>query len=121
MFIRSFSSVIRQTADGFVVPNAADWAVCGGMAVACVPDVRPLPPQSTYAEPTLMWRLRNSNDGRHAYSVIVPSGSKATAGWFSQGILQESHTFATWHEALCWLDKKLETLRLHSWLVDDDD
>ena len=67
-----------------------------------------------------MWRLRNSADGRRAYSVIVPHGSMATAGWFSQGILQESRAFTTWHDALCWLDHKFKTLTSHSWQPEDD-
>ena len=73
---------------------------------------------STYAEPTIMWRLRNSDDGRDAYSVIVPHGSKATAGWFSQGIPQESSDFATWRDAIRWLEAKLVTLQLHGWHVE---
>jgi hypothetical protein len=66
-----------------------------------------------------MWRLRNCQDGRGAYSVVVPHGSKATAGWFSQGIPQESHDFGTWHDAMCWLDAKLVTLQLHGWHVEE--
>jgi hypothetical protein len=77
-----------------------------------------LPLKSTYAEPTIMWRLRNSDDGRGAYSVIVPHGSKATAGWFSQGTPQESCDFATWHDAVRWLEDKLVTLQLHGWHVE---
>lgn len=76
-----------------------------------------LPP--TYAEPTVMWRLRHSEDGRGAYSVIVPRRSKITAGWFSQGILQESRDFATYHTAIRWLEHKLEMLQLHGWQVED--
>src|SRR5216684_4816616 len=79
---------------------------------------QPPPLKSTYAEPTIMWRLRNSDDGRDAYSVIVPHGSKATAGWFSQGIPQESSDFATWHDAVRWLEDKLVTLQLHGWHVE---
>jgi hypothetical protein len=74
-----------------------------------------LPLKSTYDEPTVMWRLRNSDDGRRAYAVIVPHGSKATAGWFSQGILQESRGFETWHDAMRWLEDKLATLQMHRW------
>jgi hypothetical protein len=77
--------------------------------------MRRMPPDSTYAEPTIMWRLRNSNDGRRAYAVIVPRGSKATARWFSQGIPQESFDFATWADALHWVESKLVTLQLHGW------
>jgi hypothetical protein len=66
-----------------------------------------------------MWRLRNSDDGRRAYSVIVPRGLKATAGWFNQGITQESRDFETWHDAIQWLERKLVTLQLHGWHVDD--
>ena len=66
-----------------------------------------------------MWRLRNSDDDRCAYSVIVPHGSKATAGWFSQGILQESRNFPTWHEAIGWVDDKLATLQRHGWRAED--
>ena len=54
-----------------------------------------------------------------SHSVIVPHGSKATAGWFSQGIPQESRDFATWHDAMRWLEGKLVTLQLHSWHVED--
>jgi hypothetical protein len=50
--------------------------------------------------------------------VIVPRGSKATAGWFSQSILQESREFATWREAINWLDHKRATLQLHGWHVE---
>ena len=77
------------------------------------------PLESTYAEPTVMWRLRNTNDGRDAYSVIVPNGSRATAAWFSQGILQESHGFVSWFGALRWVDNKLATLQSHGWHVED--
>jgi hypothetical protein len=66
-----------------------------------------------------MWRLRNSDDGRRAYSVIAPHGSKATAGWFSQGIPQEARHFETWHEALQWLENKLTTLQSHGWQPED--
>jgi hypothetical protein len=68
-----------------------------------------------------MWRLRNSNDGRSAYAVIVPYGSKASAGWFSQGLLQESRGFATWTEAINWLEEKLVTLQLHGWHIEASD
>ena len=78
-----------------------------------------LPLKSTYAEPTLMWRLRNSEDGRHAYAIIVPHGSKATAGWFSQATLQESRDFATWHDAMRWLDDTLMTLQSRGWHAED--
>ncbi len=78
-----------------------------------------LPRKSTYAEPTLMWRLRNADDGRHAYSIIVPNGSKATAGWFSQGMLQESRDFRTWHDAIWWLEEKLMTLQSNGWDPED--
>jgi hypothetical protein len=81
--------------------------------------VAKLPLKSTYAEPTIMWRIHNAADGRRAYSVILPNGSKATAGWFSQGIPQESRAFATWHDAICWLTNKLATLQLHGWQLED--
>jgi hypothetical protein len=75
--------------------------------------------KSTYAEPTVMWRLQNSDDGRRAYSVIVPQGSQATAGWFSQGIPQESREFPTWHAAIRWVEAKQVTLQLNGWHVDE--
>jgi hypothetical protein len=81
--------------------------------------VAQLPLESTYEEPTVMWRLHNSSDNRRAYSVIVPHGSKATAGWFSQGLLQESRNFATWHDAICWIEEKQVTLQMHGWHVAD--
>ena len=62
-----------------------------------------------------MWRLHNPVDDRRAYSVIIPHGSKATAGWFSQGIAQESREFATWHDAIRWVEDKLAMLQLHGW------
>jgi hypothetical protein len=76
-------------------------------------------PFTTYAEPTVMWRVRNSDDGRRAYAVVVPRGAKAAAGWLSQGILQESYDFATWHDAVQWMEKKLLTLEAHGWTSDD--
>jgi len=82
-------------------------------------DVAQVPPKSTYAEPTVMWRLCNTDDNRRAFAMIVPHGSKATAGWFSQGIPQESRDFATWHDAITWLEVKLQTLRLRGWRLDD--
>jgi hypothetical protein len=77
------------------------------------------PLNATYAEPTIMWRLRNPEDGRRAFSIIIPLGPKATATWFSQGIRQESRDFATWHDAIYWLEKKRVTLRLHGWHVEE--
>ena len=71
--------------------------------------------KSTYAEPTIMWRLRHSDDGGRAFSVIIPLGSRATAAWFSRGACQESRDFATWHDALYWLEKTRLTLRLSGW------
>ena len=75
--------------------------------------------KSTYAEPTVMWRLQNSDDGRRAYAVIVPQGWQATAGWFSQGIPQECREFPTWHGAIRWVEAKLVTLQLHGWHLDE--
>lgn len=66
-----------------------------------------------------MWRVRNAEDNRRGYAVVLPRGSKAVAGWFSQGIPQESRDFATWHDAIVWLDEKLATLQSHGWLLDD--
>lgn len=66
-----------------------------------------------------MWRLLNADDGRRAYAVIIPHGSKATAGWVSQGIPQESRDFVTWHDALRWLEDKLATLQANNWQLDD--
>src|SRR5688572_23553187 len=81
--------------------------------------VAKVPPKSTYAEPTVMWRLCNTDDNRRAYAMIVPHGSKATAGWFSQGIPQESRDFATWHDAISWLEVKLRALQSRGWRLDD--
>ena len=66
-----------------------------------------------------MWRIYNTTDGRRAFAVIVPHGSTAKAGWFSQGILQESGAFVSWHAAMCWLEAKLVTLELHDWHLED--
>jgi hypothetical protein len=77
--------------------------------------VAKIPLESTYSEPTIMWRICNTTDGRRGFAVIVPQGSKAKAGWFSQGIPQESRTFVSWHAAMCWLEAKLVTLELHDW------
>ena len=77
--------------------------------------------KTTYAEPTIMWRLKNIRDGRHAYAVIVPHGLQATAGWFSQGLPQESRHFQTWTHAIGWLHKKRLTLEDHGWSLEEDD
>ena len=74
---------------------------------------------STYSEPTIMWRIYNTTDGRRAFAVIVPQGSTAKAGWFSQGIPQESRTFVSWHGAMRWLEAKLVTLELHDWHLEE--
>ncbi len=66
-----------------------------------------------------MWRICNTTDGRRAFAVIVPQGSKAKAGWFSQGIPQESRAFVSWHAAMCWLEAKLVTLELHDWHLEE--
>ena len=79
-----------------------------------------LPLESIYAEPIVIWRLRNDDDGRRAFSVIVPHGAKAVVGWFSQGLLQESRDFPTWDDALTWLESKSLTLRLHGWHSEDE-
>ena len=88
------------------------------MAIADYP-VGTVTLKSTYAEPTIMWRLRYSDDGGRAFSVIVPVGSRATAIWYSRDVLQESRDFATWHEALYWLEKTRLTLRLSGWDRED--
>ena len=66
-----------------------------------------------------MWRICNTADGRRALALIVPRGSKAKAGWFSQGILQESGVFVSWHAAMCWLEAKLVLLELHDWHLEE--
>jgi hypothetical protein len=66
-----------------------------------------------------MWRLRNADDGRRAHAVIIPRGSKAVAGWFSQGILQESRDFATWRHAMLWLEEKCVALQRHRWYLEE--
>ena len=66
-----------------------------------------------------MWRICNVKDGRRAFAVIVPQGSKAKAGWFSQGIPQESRAFASWHAAMRWLEAKRLTLELHDWHLEE--
>jgi hypothetical protein len=89
------------------------------MAIAPLSAVAQPPFKSTYAEPTIMWRILNAKDGRRGYAVIVPQGSTAKAGWFSQGIPQESRAFVTWHAALRWLEAKLVTLEQHGWQVEE--
>ena len=66
-----------------------------------------------------MWRIYNTTDGRRAFAIIVPQGSKAKAGWFSQGIPQESGAFTSWHAAMCWLEAKLVTLKQHDWHLEE--
>jgi hypothetical protein len=78
------------------------------------------PLESIFAEPVVIWRLRNDDDGRRALSVIVPHGSKASVGWFCQGLLQESLDFPTWDGALSWLESKSLTLRLNGWHSEDE-
>jgi hypothetical protein len=89
------------------------------MAIAARSAVADERLRSTYSEPTILWRVYNTKDGRRAYGVIVPQGSKAKAGWFSQGIPQESQAFVTWHAAIRWLEAKLLTLELHGWHVEE--
>jgi hypothetical protein len=66
-----------------------------------------------------MWQLRHPGDGRHAYAVIIPHGTKATAAWFSQGIPQEARNFTTWHDAMTWLNGKFKLLQVHGWREED--
>jgi hypothetical protein len=66
-----------------------------------------------------MWRIYNTTDGRRAFAVIVPQGSQAKAGWFSQGIPQESRAFVSWHAAMRWIEAKLVTLELHDWHLEE--
>jgi hypothetical protein len=80
----------------------------------------PRPLESILAEPIVIWRLRHDVDGRRAFSVIVPLGARAAVGWFCQGLLQESLNFATWRDALDWLERKNVTLRLHGWHSPDE-
>ncbi len=74
--------------------------------------------KSTYAEPTIMWRLRRT-DGAGAHAVIIPHGSAASAIWFAEGQPQASQDFATWHDAIYWLDCELARLLLLGWRVAD--
>jgi hypothetical protein len=69
---------------------------------------------STYAEPTIMWRLRN-RDGRTAHALIVPSGSRATAIWFISGEAQKAREFRTWRGAIDWLNDARTTLETSGW------
>jgi hypothetical protein len=68
----------------------------------------------TYAEPTVMWRLRH-RDGRTAHSLIIPSGSKATAIWFISGAAQKARDFRTWRGAIDWLNDERATLETSGW------
>jgi hypothetical protein len=69
---------------------------------------------STYAEPTVMWRLKH-RDGRTAHSLIIPSGSKATAIWFISGAAQKARDFRTWRGAIDWLNDERATLETSGW------
>jgi hypothetical protein len=69
---------------------------------------------STYAEPTVMWRLRHK-DGRVASAIIVPQGVKAYAGWFILGRLEEARYCATWHDAIVWIEHVRVRLAAAGW------
>ena len=77
-----------------------------------------VPLYSTYAEPTIMWRLRRA-DGCGAHAVIIPHGTAASAMWFSEGKPQGCRDFLTWHDAIYWLDCELAQLLLVGWQVED--
>jgi hypothetical protein len=69
---------------------------------------------STYAEPTVMWRLRHK-DGRVANAIIVPQGVRAYAAWFILGHLEQGRHCATWHDAVIWIEQVHLTLKTCGW------
>jgi hypothetical protein len=70
--------------------------------------------KSTYAEPTVMWRLRH-RDGKTAHALIVPTRSKASAIWFISGAPQKARDFRTWRAAIEWLNDERATLETSGW------
>ena len=70
--------------------------------------------KSTYAEPTVLWRLRNM-DGRVAHSLVIPAGTKATALWFIGSTPQKARDFRNWRGAIDWLNDERATLETSGW------
>ena len=88
------------------------------MAIADRTVMSPAPVYTTYAEPTIMWRLRRA-DGCGAHALIIPHGNAATAMWFAEGKPEESRDFTNWHDAIYWLDCELAKLLLVGWQVEN--
>lgn len=71
-------------------------------------------PIFTYAEPTVMWRLRHK-DGRVANAIIVPQGARAYAAWFILGHLEQGQHLESWHDAITWIESVRLTLKSEGW------
>jgi hypothetical protein len=86
----------------------------GGIGFALRTPTLDMATTSTYAEPTVMWRLRHK-DGRVASAIIAPQGVKAYAGWFILGRLEEARHCDSWHSAITWVEQVRLRLTSSGW------
>ena len=60
--------------------------------------------ETTYSQPTTLWRLQRHDDGRIAHAVIVPRLQEASAVWFIDDKPEEAKDFLDWPAAVAWCE-----------------
>jgi len=74
--------------------------------------VKRTPTESTYDEPTVMWRMRRSN-GLSTHAVIGPQESGAWVMWYLNGSPVGVRNFDDWTSAIEWTDR----MQFQNWTV----
>ncbi len=74
--------------------------------------------ERTYAEPTILWRMRHP-DGFRAHATVIPGSPASTLTWYIDGEMVRAENFAEWEAALVRADEVKAAFAQTGWLAEE--
>ncbi len=72
----------------------------------------------TYAEPTILWRMRHP-DGFRAHATVIPGAPDSTLTWYIDGEMVRAENFTEWESALRRAEEVKAAFAQTGWTIEE--
>ncbi len=74
--------------------------------------------ERTYAEPTILWRMRHP-EGFRAHAAVIPGTPASTLTWYIDGEMVRAENFGEWDAALARAEEVKAAFGKTGWALDE--
>ncbi len=75
-------------------------------------------PERTYAEPTVIWRMRHP-DGFRAHATLIPGTPASTLSWYVDSEMVRAENFNEWAMALARAEEIKAAFAQNGWTTEE--